>query len=127
MGSSTMTSSRGIITSTRGHTRIALLPSRSQRPSLPEIRMPTAERASAAPGPAFSRVGRWRTFGDAMSLLGTLGYPLFVVAALNFCLAALLFAAGKRKDPLLPYAATMACFNAAYCLVMGCAYVRASL
>src|SRR5688572_8184565 len=60
-----------------------------------------------------------------MRPLAFIGYPLFIVAAMNFCLGAFLFLDGKRKEPLRPYAAAMALWNTLYCLVMAIAYVRA--
>jgi signal transduction histidine kinase len=61
-----------------------------------------------------------------MNLLATIGYPLLGVATLNLLLGVFLLSS-RRRDPLRPYAAAMACINAAYCAVIGIAYVRASL
>ncbi len=62
-----------------------------------------------------------------MSVLQALGYPLFVVAALNFCFAGLLLTQRQSKDPIRLPAAALAAINAVFCLVIAVAYVRASL
>ena len=62
-----------------------------------------------------------------MIVLSAIGYPLFVVAALNSCFAGLLLAQRQSKDPIRLPAAALAAINAMFCLVVAVAYVRASL
>lgn len=59
--------------------------------------------------------------------LAVIGYPLIAAAAMNASFGLFLLVSGKRKDPALPYLVTMALISAVYCLVIGVAYVRASL
>ncbi|MBS2026622.1 MAG: GAF domain-containing sensor histidine kinase [Deltaproteobacteria bacterium] len=62
-----------------------------------------------------------------MSPLALIGYPLCAVAAMNLSLAMFLVARRRNQGPLQPYAASLAFINTVYCLVMGLAYVRASI
>ena len=62
-----------------------------------------------------------------MSPLALIGYPLCAVAAMNFSLALFLITRPRSRGPLHTYAAALAFWNTLYCLVMGLAYVRASL
>jgi signal transduction histidine kinase len=59
--------------------------------------------------------------------LAAIGYSLVAAAAMNLCFGVFLLARGNRRDPPLPYTAIMAFLSGLYCLVMGIAYVRASL
>src|SRR5262249_42734933 len=58
---------------------------------------------------------------------GAIGYFLVATAAMNLGFGAFLLARGSRKDLVLPYTVAMAFISSMYCLVMGLAYLRASL
>lgn len=60
-----------------------------------------------------------------MNALAAIGYPLLAAATLNLCIGMFLLAR-RTEHPVARYAAAMGAVNAAYCWVIGTAYVRAS-
>src|SRR5512138_2790967 len=59
-----------------------------------------------------------------MNALAAIGYPLLIVATLNFSIGTLLVR--RKNDPVARYAGAVGFVNAIYCWVMGIAYLRAS-